>query len=303
MKGILLSVLIVILGITCANGNDGKQSTATSENTDTADYIITGLTPENKKFVESLFANVAKQAKPGDADVPILFARQFLGLPYVAHTLDKTDDERMVILPRQLDCTTFVENVTALTICFNNGKTSFDDYVRQMTDIRYRQGKVGYEQRLHYYQWWVEDNEAMGFVKEIDCPVPPFTGTQKLKINYMSNNFNSYDMLRHHPERVKALLKIENATNGKVVKYIPKSETANNKELREVVHNGDIIAIVTSKTDLDTSHLGIAVWHDDGLHMIHASMKYKKVIEDPLLLHNYLAGFKTHLGVRIAKIL
>ena len=57
-------------------------------------------------------------------DLVLFFARKFLGVPYVASTLENNTDERLVINLRQLDCTTFVENVLTLTLCTQNGKTT-----------------------------------------------------------------------------------------------------------------------------------------------------------------------------------
>ena len=52
----------------------------------------------------------------------LTLARHFLGVPYVAHTLEVNvdasqpveRDERLVVNTRQLDCTTLVETVVAL---------------------------------------------------------------------------------------------------------------------------------------------------------------------------------------------
>lgn len=233
----------------------------------------------------------------------LYFARELKGTPYVAHTLDRTDDERMVINIRELDCTTYLENVLALTQCAKAHELSFEAFKRHLRDIRYRQGVLSYENRLHYYQWWVEDNERMGFVKEINLPNPPFTAVQTLKINYMSTHQDSYDMLRHHPERVRALKVIEDQTNGKKVRYIPKAEIKNTKLMRETIHDGDILAIVTKKKDLDTTHLGIAVWKKDGLHLLNASMIYKKVVEDTMTLREYMMQREYHIGIRVARIM
>jgi len=63
---------------------------------------------------------------------------------------------------------------------------------------------------------------------------------------------------------------------GKKYRYIPKSSLRKRKKLQSVVNDGDIIAILTSKKGLDTSHLGIAVWHDDGLHLLNASFVEEK---------------------------
>ena len=54
---------------------------------------------------------------PSATNFPLHFARLFIGRPYVAHTLEVADPERLVVNTRQLDCTTLVENVTALTLC------------------------------------------------------------------------------------------------------------------------------------------------------------------------------------------
>ena len=51
---------------------------------------------------------------------PLFFAHQLIGRPYVAHTLEGQPTERLVVNTRQLDCTTLVETVTALTICAKN---------------------------------------------------------------------------------------------------------------------------------------------------------------------------------------
>ena len=54
----------------------------------------------------------------------------------------------------------------------------------------------------------------MGLVKEINAPNPPFSAVQTLKINYMSENSDSYDLLRGNSERVVAIKRLEDATNG-----------------------------------------------------------------------------------------
>ncbi|MBW4913325.1 DUF1460 domain-containing protein, partial [Prevotella melaninogenica] len=41
----------------------------------------------------------------------IKIARKFTGVPYVAHTLDINEDEKLVINLHGLDCTTYVETV------------------------------------------------------------------------------------------------------------------------------------------------------------------------------------------------
>ena len=55
--------------------------------------------------------------QPQGTNIVIYFARRLKGLPYVAHTLEVNRTEKLVVNLRQLDCTTYVENVTALAMC------------------------------------------------------------------------------------------------------------------------------------------------------------------------------------------
>ena len=65
---------------------------------------------------------------PRTTNFPLFFARKFLGVPYVAYTLEVNDDERLVVNTRQLDCTTLVETVTALTLCAYRHLFTWRDY-------------------------------------------------------------------------------------------------------------------------------------------------------------------------------
>ena len=95
---------------------------------------------------------------------------------------------------------------------------------------------------------------------------------------------------------------MEKELNGKTFRYIPKQTLANTSVYRNTIRDGDIIAIVTEKKGLDTSHIGIAVWHKNGLHMLHASLLQRKVVEDVKTLRAYMLGQKSQLGIRIVRI-
>ncbi|HIV83523.1 MAG TPA: DUF1460 domain-containing protein, partial [Candidatus Prevotella intestinigallinarum] len=140
--------------------------------------------PVDSVFIERVLA----EAKDGKAtgNMALFFARKFIGRPYVAHTLEKNDIERLVVNTRELDCTTLVENVTALTLCAGSKRYTFSDFLAVLEQLRYRRGKLdGYTSRLHYFSDWIADKTAMGVVADIQGPVPPFTAVKKLNIYYM----------------------------------------------------------------------------------------------------------------------
>ena len=231
------------------------------------------------------------------------FARQFHGIPYVAHTLEVNDNEQLVVNTRQLDCTTLVETVTALTLCNHQGKTRWADYLDQLRTLRYRQGQLdGYTSRLHYFTDWIADKQLMGLVTEVQQPNPPFTAVQRVKADFMSQHPEYYKALKAHPEWVSIIRQQEQALTGRTYRYIPKQEVRNTRLLRQTVKDGDIIAITCNKPGLEIAHLGFAVWQKDGLHLLNASQLHHKVVTEPMTLRQYLYKHKTHTGIRIIRI-
>ncbi len=265
-----------------------------------AGAVTPQYTRSDSATVVSLMAQAAKQ--PAGTNLMVYVARQFLDLPYVAKTLENNDRERLVVNLRQLDCTTYVENVLAIVRCVEQGKTSFADFCRCLQDIRYMDGDVSYAHRLHYFSLWIEENTKMGFVEEIHRPSPPFTAVQTLRINYMTTHADSYPMLVRDPEQTKEIAKMEQSINGRTYRYIPKETIANTALFRRTIHDGDIIAIVTRKNGLDTSHIGIAVWHEDGLHLLNASLVHKKVVEERRTLHDYMMRNRSQIGIRVVRV-
>lgn len=234
----------------------------------------------------------------------LYFARQFIGLPYVAHTLELlAPDEQLIVNTRQLDCTTLVETVVALTLCHDAGHLTFNDYIHQLQLLRYRGGTIsGYTSRLHYFSDWIIDNSRRGFVDEVQQPKPPFTAVQRLNVDYMSRHPQAYAALRQRPTLVETIAAQERELSGITCRYIHKSAVRNTATMRRAVHDGDIIAIVSSKPGLDIAHLGFAVWRHDGLHLLNASQIHGRVVDESLTLYQYLQKHPTHVGIRVVRV-
>ena len=241
---------------------------------------------------------------PRTTNFPLHFARLFIGRPYVAHTLEVNDEERLVTNTAQLDCTTLVENVTALTLCVYRNLYTWRDFQNALVEMRYRHGRLdGYTSRLHYFSDWIDDNTAKTLVAEVQSPTPPFTATQTLDVHYMSRHPQAYKALKAHPAMVPVIKAQEDSLSGRQYRYIPKAEVGNTKALRSAVRDGDIIAITCSTPGLDIAHLGFAVWREDGLHLLNASQLHQRVVEEPMTLGQYLSKHPSHTGIRVVRIL
>lgn len=225
------------------------------------------------------------------------FAKQMLGVPYVAGTLDGNEEEQLVVNVNELDCTTFVETVIALCIADRRGERNFEGFKKALTQVRYRGGVLdGYPSRLHYFSDWIRDNERMGFVKECtsetSCSQP-----QELWLDFMTTHVDSYLPMKKDLDLVKVMEAQEKNWRGTTVSYIPKEKlNLSPEELK--IKDGDILAMVTNIKGLDIVHVGFAFWKDNQLHLLHASSVAKKVIEDPQTQYESSKKTKAHIGLR-----
>ena len=252
--------------------------------------------------VMSLFAKAKSLKGTSAASYMLFFGRELRGIPYVAKTLDKNSDERLVVNLRGLDCTTFVETVLALSRSMAQHKPTFANYCANLRLIRYKDGIVSYPTRQHYFTYWIQQKAKAGIVRDIQSPNPPFSAVQTVNINWMSTHVSSYKMLKAHPEWKSGIRKLEQSVNGKRYRYVPKGKIANTAVFRNAIHDGDIIAIITNKKGLDTTHIGIASWHKDGLHLLNASSIHKKVIDEPMTLYTYMHKHPVQIGIRVCRV-
>ncbi|MCM1312761.1 MAG: DUF1460 domain-containing protein [Bacteroides sp.] len=253
-------------------------------------------------MVEKLLREGSTKRSPLESRM-VYYGKKFIGVPYVAHTLEVGDEEELVVNLRQMDCTTFVEYVVALSICDMKEERKFEDFCRHLTTIRYRDGLIeGYVSRLHYFTLWGEDNVKKNVVQEIVSDSVPFTAVQTVQINYMSSHPSLYKRLKNDASLVPIIKKYEDVTNGKQFRYIPKSLLNGNFEQLGGVASGDIVSIITNKRGLDTSHVGIVVWQNGRLHLMHASSLKKKVVLDSDTFYDYSMKQPSQLGIRVYRL-
>lgn len=231
-------------------------------------------------------------------EVLVEIGKSFIGTDYLAHSLEKDGDEQLVINLFGLDCTTFVENVLALSRCVKEKQTSFEDYSEELQFIRYRDGIInGYPSRLHYFSDWIYNNVSKDIVEDITEQIG---GTAiQFKLNFMSTHPESYKQLNENPDLIPQIKIQEEEISSRIYYYIPKDEV----ELKEkFINEGDIIAITTTVEGLDIGHLGIAVKMDDErIHLLHAPTVNSKVHITKEPLSDYLMKYKRHSGVIVLK--
>ena len=249
----------------------------------------------NTKFELAVEKNLAE--KP-IGDIIVEVGKSFIGTDYLSHGLEKDGDEQLVINLTGLDCTTFLENSLVFARCIKKGKTSFEDYQKELQFIRYRDGVIDeYPSRLHYFSDWIYDNVKKGIVEDITKEL----GGEKIKfnLNFMSTHPESYKQLNENPDFIPPIKKQEKEISCREYYFIPKDEFASKDDS---IHNGDLIAITTTVEGLDIGHIGIAVKMDDGrIHLLHAPSPNTKVHITQEPLSDYLMKYKRHSGVIVLR--
>lgn len=260
---------------------------------------------EDSLRVVALLREGGKQ--PANANLTLFYAHQLEGTPYVAATLEVNKTEQLVVNLRQLDCTTLVENVAALTLTTRQGSARWQDFCHWLTMLRYRRGRMdGYLSRNHYFSQWVCSGVEQGLLLEPKATPAgnywPFCGVQQIDLHFMSTHPDAYPMLGRDPQTLEQLRAAELETSGDSVRYIPSHLLNRSREALKYVQDGDILALVTRRDGLDVSHLGLAQWQDGRLHMLHASSQHGRVLLDPQPLFEYMQKRTSLLGIRVVRV-
>lgn len=203
-------------------------------------------------------------------------AEQFLGAMYLGHTLEGEKEVCRVTF-QGLDCVTFFENSLDLARLIKKGNTSFNDYVKELTFTRYRNGVItDYTSRLHYTADWINDNIRKGTIKDITQDL----GGKEIKfsLSFMSKNYDKYQQLKDNPNLIPAIQQAEKLINSRSYYFIPADKI---ESIEQKLQTGDIIGIVIDNNGLDYSHTGLIIKSKDGVaHFVHASSTINKVVKD-----------------------
>ena len=299
MKSKLLIISALFLNIVACQGKFKSQPAAdqTSELASTAS-VKADYTNEDQRIFEEYIQQFKTYHTENLNDIIIRTALFFKGRPYVAHTLEK-DPETLVVNLRELDCTTFVETVLALsrTLKFYDIPT-FENFCGELQKIRYRNGEIqDYTLRLHYFSDWIFENERKGIVKDVTKQLggEPYL----INVSFMSLHPDSYAQLKKYPDFVNIIAQKEKEISARdIYSIIPKDKI---KSCEKGIENGDIVCFITDIKGLDISHIGFLYFEKGILTFIHASSQQQKVVVNPKPLTNYVSGIKSNKGIMVIR--
>lgn len=177
---------------------------------------------------------------------------KLIGAVYLTNPLVGSPTEAEVLVTRMdgFDCITFLEAL--LVLARAKGVNEFPVWLRT---IRYRNGDVSYQQRLHYASEWANHLVQLG---------------------WLDNMVSGEAVIER--EKLLALVPGVPPVNARL-RYYPKHELAT---VSRWLKDGDLILFASGRKGLDVSHAGMIVRNGEQVLMRHATRSHKQVIEQDL---------------------
>lgn len=288
MKKIFLSIILSSLLISAFAQPAGNQETVNGQKI----YYQ----PEDRFIFDRYVAYIYDKTDLPADQLIIETAKFFLGVPYVASTLEKVP-EGLVINLRELDCTTFVETVYALSMTAKSKDLSWSNYCNKLRWLRYREGVINdYTDRLHYTSDWIFANHKKGIVKNVSRRA----GGERLnvQVSIMSANTDKYKQLKGQDLLISKIKEKESEINSRRHYYLPAQKIEQNSPR---LKSGDIVGFVTTVPGLDISHVGLIYKEGDKLTFIHASSTQRKVIINKEPLAGFVKGSSRNSGIVVVR--
>ncbi|KAF0238581.1 MAG: hypothetical protein FD181_953 [Prolixibacteraceae bacterium] len=250
---------------------------------------------KDKEILEQILQLYSNEKNTATSDLIIKVGTFFKEMPYIAHTLE-TEPEQLIVNLREFDCTTFAENVLAVSRTIKCGTPSFEQFAKELQSIRYRNGIInGYPSRIHYFSDWIYESNKRNLIKDVSEEIAniPYT----LKVNFMSTHPESYAQLKD-TTLIPLIAAQEQEISKRKMYFIPEEKIV---EFENLLKDGDIAGITTSIKGLDISHVVILQRVGERIHILHASQTANKVILSEETLEEYLKSSKSATGIMVAR--
>lgn len=239
------------------------------------------------------------------ADLMVIAAKELIGVPYVAGTLDEDPvTEKMRVYLTKTDCILFVEtclNLARTVIQAGESSPSFNDFVSNIARTRYRKDPpYSYSDRIHYTTEWIRRQE--GTLKDMTIELGGEINDHP--ISFMSEHPKSYKQLAdayNIPRAaldLKAIEDVEKELNKVPMTQIPKARISS---AAGGIRSGDIICFVTTVAGLDISHVALAYVENGRVGFIHASQNDGKVEIDARTIEEYVSRRSNLSGIKVVR--
>ena len=247
-----------------------------------ADCVIAAGDSKSLHPQDALIAKILREAagNMSSSDRITSISSHFLGTPYLANSLigSPAETEQLVLRLDGFDCFTFLDTVEALRRSNTAG-----DFPEQMVQVRYRDGKVSYENRRHFFSDWVSDHGPL--IKDVTAIV------SQGRAIYVDKTLNARASGAFWVPGIDVV--------PRTIAYIPASEV--DETLLVALEPGDYVGVFSQRPGLDVSHTGLIVKTGATVMLRHASSRegVRRVIDEEL--DAYMHGKTGLIVYRVAQ--
>lgn len=211
------------------------------------------------------------------------------------------------------DCETYVDTVMALAL--SNTMPSFK---QQMNAIRYRHGRVDFFERNHFTSAdWVPHNRQKGYIHELTYKIGgEYVKQTSAFINRRAwfQHFTADEIQRPNAsvaEKTNYLKQLKEKSTQRAqnetarIAYIPTQILLDHPEISKKIPTGSLILFVRHYgpdiikhigTELNVSHMSLAIWKNRTLYLRMASSRLGRTADIPF--QTYLEGYRDSSTMR-----
>ncbi len=217
----------------------------------------------SKQMMDDVFTLLRQNNLKTDAEKLEIISAYFLETPYVANRLvgSTTDPEQLVIALNELDCFTFLDYIESF-----KQSHSVEDFINNLKNVRYRDAKVDYLNRKHFYSDWYSESPIVATDLLTSPQYASIVKTDSVDLNQGANGVYIPGL----------------AVRNRDINYIPRDNVT--EDVLKTFKTGDYIGIRKNIAGLDVTHTGIVIQKEDGTYMRHASSSKssRKVVDQKL---------------------
>ena len=217
----------------------------------------------SKRMMDDVFTLLRQNNLKTDAEKLEIISAYFLETPYVANRLvgSTTDPEQLVIALNELDCFTFLDYIESF-----KQSHSVENFINNLKNVRYRDAKVDYLHRKHFYSDWYSESPIVATDLLTSPQYASIVKTDSVDLNQGANGVYIPGL----------------AVRNRDINYIQRDNVT--EDVLKTFKTGDYIGIRKNIAGLDVTHTGIVIQKEDGTYMRHASSSKssRKVVDQKL---------------------
>jgi len=220
------------------------------------------------------------------------------GVGYESVPMPTTPEKLRVELSR-FECVTFIESSLAVARCGFRRQPTASCFEQELVASRYRGGAlVDYASRLHYFDDWIDDNEARKRLKNLT----PELGGEPLTRTYFHISSRVLPRSDVSPEALAALTREVTATESRL-SQVPHLVLSRERAPRvlDQLEDGDLVAFVRERSGLLIHHAGFIYRVRGKPRLLHASSYHQRVVLTGDDVTSYLLRRPERRGVLVAR--